>query len=130
MKKISILLPVIFLISSCIVGKNAKTIDAIKQNVETVAKNNFGNGYKILFNKNYDYAVVYKKVKSAVGDKNMIKIMVYDCKNKEVLWGKKAIKAKLQWDGKYKLRINYITKAGKPATIVYDAKNKQVSYIQ
>ena len=129
MNRILILLPLIFVLNSCIVGKSAQTIEGIKQDVENVAKVNFGPGYKIIYNKNYDFAAVYNKVKNATTD-NLIKIMVYDCKNKDILWGKKAINAKLEWTGKYKLRINYLTKAGKPGTIIYDAKSKQVSYLQ
>lgn len=125
MKKILLILPVFFLLSSCI---SSKKIEEINTRTEKIAANNFKSDYKILYNKNYKFAAIYKRLEEDHNGKIPVKIMVIDLKNNKIIWGRKAFNGKLEWISKYKLQIDYKTKDNKRSSMIYDVKKKQVLY--
>ncbi len=126
MKRIIFLLPVIFVLNSCI---SSKKIAEISTSTEKIAKNNFISGYNILYNKNYNFAAIYKTLKKDINGNTPVKIMVYDTKNNKIIWGRKAINAKLEWVAKNKLQVKYLTKDKKHKTLIYDTKLRKPLYL-
>ncbi len=125
MKKIIFLLPLVFVLNSCI---SSKKIAEISTTTEKIAKNNFISNYKILYNKNYKFAAIYKRLKKDINGDIPVKIMLYDIKNNKIIWGRKAINAKVEWISKNKLQVRYISRDKKHKTLFYDTKLKKILY--
>ncbi len=125
MKNIFLYLAVFFVFSSCSTSKSAKKAEGKSATVEQVAANNFGNNFKLLYNKSKKYVAITKKIDS---DPYTLKIMVYDTKAGSILWGKKALKGRLEWISRNELQVTYVTKDNKRNILIYNTKNKQVSY--
>ncbi|HHH52475.1 MAG TPA: hypothetical protein ENK91_02360 [Bacteroidetes bacterium] len=81
-----------------------------------------------MYNKNYKFAAIYKRLEEDHNGKIPVKIMVIDLKNNKIIWGRKAFNGKLEWISKYKLQIDYKTKDNKRSSMIYDVKKKQVLY--
>jgi hypothetical protein len=126
MKKIIFLLPLIFVLNSCV---SSKKIAEVSVTTEKIAKNNFVSDYKIIYNKNYNFAAIYKSLTKDINGNLPVKVMLYDTKNNKIIWGRKAINAKLEWISKNKLQVKYLTRDKKHKTLVYDTKTGKVSYI-
>lgn len=120
-----IFLGVIFVLSSCSTSKNTKATEVKIASVEEIAKNNFGDNAIVTYSRFKKFAAISKKLDT---DPFILKIMVYDMKNKSILWGKKAIKGKIKWISRNELKVDYLTKQNKRNTLIYNAKTKQTSY--
>ena len=125
MKYIILVLSTVFILNSCLVGKSSKSLTKIMSETESIAKNNFKSDYTIKYSKSYDFAAVTKKIKLSPNDDfNTLKIMVYDTKNKKIIWGRKAIKGNLEWTSKSKFKLKFFTKENKKKVIIFDAETK------
>lgn len=127
MKNLFYLLAVLFFIA-CSPKKSADPF-LEKSSLEAIARNNFKDGYQIKYNSNNSFAAVYEEVKSALDEGNMLRIMVFDTKNHSVIWGRKASRGSLEWESRYKLRVDYF-EGNKKHSVIFDAKTREVTYIQ
>lgn len=100
-----------------------------KSSLEAIARNNFKEGYEIKYNSNNSFAAVYEEVKSVLDEGPVLRIMVFDTKNHSVVWGRKAQRGSAEWESKYKLRVDYFEETKKHA-VIFDAKTREVTYIQ
>ncbi len=125
MKNILIYLGVIFVLGACSTSKSTKEAEGKTASVEQIAKNNFGDDFKITYNKSKRFAAITKKMDT---EPYQLKIMVYDTKTAKILWGKKALKGKADWISRNELQVSYVTKQYKRNVQIYNAKTKQVSY--
>ncbi len=122
----------IFLIYSCGTTKSSSMINDIKAKTESVAKNNFKGDYDISYSKGYDFAAVTEKqeIKNEKFGEYRLKTMVYSVKDSKIIWGNKAVDGKLKWISKNELSIEYKTRDGAPATLIYNAESKKVEHKQ
>ncbi len=125
MRNILIYLGVIFVLGACSTTKSAKEAKGEVASIEQIAKNNFGDDFKITYNRSKKYAAITKKLDT---EPYQLKIMVYDTKTNKILWGKKALKGKIEWISRNELQVSYVTKQNKRNIQIYNAKTKQVSY--
>lgn len=98
--------------------------------LDAVARNNFKSDYKILYNSNKSFAAIYDEKKVDSDDYPSLKIMLFDTKNNNVAWGKKAYRGTVTWESKSKLKVDYYERNNKRSTVVYDTKTKEVTYLQ
>jgi hypothetical protein len=98
--------------------------------LDAVARNNFKSDYKILYNSDKSFAAVYDEKKMDSDEYPSLKLMVYDTKNNSVVWGKKAYRGTLTWESKNKLKVDYFENNSKRSSVIYNTKNKQVTYLQ
>jgi len=125
MKKLFFFVTIFIVLSSCSISKSAKEAEGKTATVEQIAANNFGENYKLNYNKSKRFVAITKKLDT---DPYTLKIMVYDTKNKKVLWGKKALKGRIEWISRHELQVTYFTKDNKRNVLIYDTKTKQVIY--
>ena len=126
MKKIFLFLSIFVVLSSCSTSKSTKEDTGGKTaTIEQIASNNFGDDYKLTYNKSKKFVAITKKLET---EPYTLKIMVYDLKNSKVLWGKKALKGQIEWISRHELQVSYVTKENKRNILIYDTKTKQTSY--
>jgi hypothetical protein len=127
MKNLIYLLAVLFFIA-CSPKKSSDPF-LEKSSLEAIARNNFKDGYEIKYNSNKTFAAVYEEVKSVVDQGTVLRIMVFDAKNHSVIWGRKASRGNVEWESRYKLRVDYF-EGNKKHAVIFDAKTREVTYIQ
>jgi len=125
MKKLFFFISIFIVLSSCSTSKSAKEAEGKTATVEQIAANNFGENYKLNYNKSKRFVAITKKLDT---EPYTLKIMVYDIKNKKILWGKKALKGRIEWISRHELQVTYFTKENKRNVLIYDTKTKQVIY--
>ena len=125
MKKLFFFVTIFIVLSSCSISKSAKEAEGKTATVEQIATNNFGENFKLNYNKSKRFVAITKKLDT---EPYTLKIMVYDIKNKKVLWGKKALKGRIEWISRHELQVTYFTKENKKNVLIYDTKTKQVLY--
>ena len=125
MKKLFFFISIFIVLSSCSTSKSAKEAEGKTATVEQIAANNFGENYKLNYNKSKRFVAITKKLDT---EPYTLKIMVYDNKNKKILWGKKALKGRIEWISRHELQVTYFTKENKRNVLIYDTKTKQVLY--
>jgi len=125
MKKLFFFVTIFIVLSSCSTSKSAKETEGKTATVEQIAANNFGENYKLNYNKSKKFVAITKKLDT---EPYTLKIMVYDTKNKKILWGKKALKGRIEWISRHELQVTYFTKENKKNVLIYDTKTKQVIY--
>ena len=125
MKKIFLFLSIFVVLSSCSTSKSTKDTVGKTATIEQIASNNFGDNYNLVYNKSKKFVAITKKLET---DPYTLKIMVYDLKNSKILWGKKALKGRIEWISRHELQVSYVTKENKRNILIYDTKTKQTSY--
>jgi len=125
MKKLFFFVTIFIALSSCSTSKSAKEAEGKTATIEQIAANNFGENYKLNYNKSKKLVAITKKLET---DPYTLKIMVYDTKNKKVLWGRKALKGRIEWISRHELQVTYVTRENKRNVLIYDTKTKQVLY--
>ncbi len=84
MKNIIFLLVIIlFLLQSCICNKNKYSNTSNKASLEEVAKHQFGDGFKIIYNNTKEYALITKSHKELTQPIPDLMYSVYSLKTKE-----------------------------------------------